>query len=556
MPDTSKYVASPPRSRLIGMYPFMLICVLPAVVVLGFVYADIVRNLFGIRNMAEDVRTAHLPSILHAQRTLVDIGNLRRYAEIVYSSGSADVRRRSRLIAHSLASKGMFSNDPDIVRGSRTVTKLIVELSRARDKVEEARASTHAAAFQLADSFGALTRFLDPAQAEAMRRSVPLQRGSLLEKDLFRPLIEQNFKQLTPVFAVCRRKPFGSQHHTGLPAPQPDPSFNPALNPELASLCDTFLINVEDVQVGWIRQYTAEDEAELIWSRLNSLLREASDAASTAEAREIYKSMSTIGREADRISVAFYVSFVVLAAVGCLLLFIFHRYVLSPIALAVRQLALIRAGSLAVGTGITGLRIRELAELLSLLPELRAHLAALKARSGNLEREKDHYEALSQRDGLTGALNRRSFDTRLANAKNDAAMAALMVDVDFFKHYNDTYGHQEGDACLIRLVRELETALRTTDDVYRYGGEEFIVLLPGASATDAARVAEMLRERIQALAIPHTTPIADVVTVSIGVATRGAQTPLTGEELVRRADTALYRAKADGRNRICADSAG
>ena len=178
-------------------------------------------------------------------------------------------------------------------------------------------------------------------------------------------------------------------------------------------------------------------------------------------------------------------------------------------------------------------------------------MAALDARSSSLEREKAHYAALSLRDGLTGAFNRRCHDQRLAGEGETTPLAALMVDVDFFKHYNDTYGHQAGDACLVRLVRELESAVRSTDGVYRYGGEEFVVLLPGASMKDAALLAEILVKRVRNMGIAHSASgVNNVVTVSIGVAARGPESPLSGEALLKHADEALYRAKAEGRNRV------
>jgi diguanylate cyclase (GGDEF)-like protein len=124
-----------------------------------------------------------------------------------------------------------------------------------------------------------------------------------------------------------------------------------------------------------------------------------------------------------------------------------------------------------------------------------------------------------------------------------------MVDVDHFKPYNDTHGHQEGDECLIAIVNALKDALpRPVDFVARYGGEEFAIVLPGAGRNTASDIAKLLRAAVQKLAIPHGAT-GGIVTVSIGFATFAAEADnITPDELVRRADMALYQAKHSGRD--------
>jgi diguanylate cyclase (GGDEF)-like protein/PAS domain S-box-containing protein len=164
-------------------------------------------------------------------------------------------------------------------------------------------------------------------------------------------------------------------------------------------------------------------------------------------------------------------------------------------------------------------------------------------------------EARASRDGLTGLLNRRSFDESLANEARRASrdhhpLSLLMVDIDCFKQYNDTYGHQKGDECLRRVADALNAALwRAGDAAARYGGEEFAVILPDTSRLGAAAVAERMRAAVIRLGIPHTASTAsDRVTVSVGGATIDAST-ITADALLTAADAALYRAKHAGRNR-------
>ena len=165
---------------------------------------------------------------------------------------------------------------------------------------------------------------------------------------------------------------------------------------------------------------------------------------------------------------------------------------------------------------------------------------------------------ISSQDGLTGIANRRAFDRRIEEewrrAERDGkVLGLLMIDIDHFKEYNDHYGHQKGDECLIKIARMIQEGIsRPGDFVARYGGEEFVVLLPNTPAAGAMRVAEELRQRIEAQGIPHEAPSATgVVTISIGAAVVDPrQDDCSPNGLIRAADLALYEAKDMGRNRV------
>lgn len=169
--------------------------------------------------------------------------------------------------------------------------------------------------------------------------------------------------------------------------------------------------------------------------------------------------------------------------------------------------------------------------------------AALGARVGEIKRT-------SITDRLTGLFNRRHFDERFAVEFEVARtrgrdLALLVVDIDLFKRLNDTYGHAEGDRALRKVAAILMQQLRLPDVGYRYGGEEFVVMMPGAGSESALAVAEQLRERIAA-----ETAADFALTVSIGVATMEGRAPVSAEDLFRQADAALYAAKSAGRNRV------
>lgn len=163
---------------------------------------------------------------------------------------------------------------------------------------------------------------------------------------------------------------------------------------------------------------------------------------------------------------------------------------------------------------------------------------------------------LASRDGLTGMYNRRHFDECLAteiqrSRREGQPLSLQLIDIDYFKQYNDHYGHLKGDACLRLVGASIERVVRRPADVAaRFGGEEFAVLLPNTSSTGALDVAAAIRVELANAALAHATHPARRVTVSIGVATATAQDALPAEDLIARADAALYRAKHAGRDAV------
>jgi diguanylate cyclase (GGDEF)-like protein len=177
-------------------------------------------------------------------------------------------------------------------------------------------------------------------------------------------------------------------------------------------------------------------------------------------------------------------------------------------------------------------------------------------RTAQLEEANRRLAALSITDGLTGLANRRHFDEVLRTectraARSGQALALIMLDVDYFKRYNDHYGHQAGDACLVRVAQTLAAGMRRASDLAaRYGGEEFGIVLPNTGAEDARHIGEALRGAIEALGIAHAGSKAGLVTISIGIAVQPALDSGDPDGLLQLADAALYRAKDTGRNRV------
>jgi two-component system, cell cycle response regulator len=189
----------------------------------------------------------------------------------------------------------------------------------------------------------------------------------------------------------------------------------------------------------------------------------------------------------------------------------------------------------------------------SRVTELHEKLAAQQAAVKELNEEL-HKEA--RRDPLTRVGNRLLLREELEGlagriTRYGHRSALLLFDVDHFKAYNDTAGHLAGDDVLASVAAELERQARQGDRVFRYGGEEFLVLLAEQDLSQAALVAERMRAAIEKLAIPHPSPAAgSVVTVSVGVATMESGTKSDPDGAMKRADQALYRAKEAGRNQV------
>lgn len=232
---------------------------------------------------------------------------------------------------------------------------------------------------------------------------------------------------------------------------------------------------------------------------------------------------------------------------------------LHGIALAARR---VEAGAPGAGMPVFG-GSSEVTALSSALRNMTVQLMAsnsrmeqqVRVRTRELLAANTALDRQARSDPLTGVLNRRGLEERLrlavaAARRGHRPLAVAMLDADYFKRVNDQFGHEIGDAVLRRLADTLKSRLRTSDAVARLGGEEFIAVLPDTDQAGALALAESLRAAVEA----HVDPLYGSITVSIGVAV-GLGPETDGAVLLRCADEALYRAKAGGRNRVCAAEA-
>ncbi len=175
----------------------------------------------------------------------------------------------------------------------------------------------------------------------------------------------------------------------------------------------------------------------------------------------------------------------------------------------------------------------------------------------DLERKNKELNKMAFVDGLTGISNRRYFEDSLNTewetaVKESIPLSVILIDIDFFKLYNDTYGHQQGDICLKQVAQTLnESAGISKNIVARYGGEEFVAVLPGQDEKGAGLVANKMISGIALLQIPHeSSTVSDIVTVSLGVGCGMPNESMTPADLLKIADRELYKAKKNGRNQV------
>ena len=244
---------------------------------------------------------------------------------------------------------------------------------------------------------------------------------------------------------------------------------------------------------------------------------------------------------------------------GFVCLFVLLGALVAAESLIIRPIEMLEAMAKRFGQGDWSVRAagsRLPAEFVPLARAFNAMAAQLGQRERDLVATNDRLTVIASVDMLSGLANRRGFQSRLdlewmRAQEYDSELSLLMIDVDHFKLFNDTYGHPEGDVCLSRLGETLAgIAAETMGFAARYGGEEFCLLLPNTDAVRALEIGETVRAAVQALAMPHATSLYQTVTVSVGVACAKPNDAQRPGDLIEAADAALYAAKHRGRNTV------
>lgn len=259
-----------------------------------------------------------------------------------------------------------------------------------------------------------------------------------------------------------------------------------------------------------------------------------------------YEDLRTLHDDMHAAQIRTTVTFLAAMAFGLgLLLWLLNRYLFRPAHTMIDQMEECIHGELETGMREHGIK------------EVRLTAHAFNVLMNRVRESLRDLQRLSALDSLTEIANRRHFDAMLQREwqralRNDTSSALLLIDIDYFKPYNDNNGHQAGDQCLKAVARTIAEAIRRPGDLAaRYGGEEFVVLLPETDTAGALRVAQRIKAAVAGLALPHpASEVSDRVTLSIGVCAAHAHIGMDGGILVAAADAALYRAKRLGRDRI------
>lgn len=507
------------------------------------VWGIVIRQDY-IREQGRLAQSEGLNSLFEQQRLSTDLSMLHFYAQVSLHSSRPYVRALADQQATALAETLLQDASPDL-RGHIMETmerlRLVAERRTGQvglvEKISERNRLVHQHIWELLEGLDSMAHrpawlaILDFARAfeatmERSFRDMATGRKELQEL-------------ITRVSSLCQMG--------GI-----------AENPWQQALCRDIVSSLEVLDPLYATYLEAEGELFPKVVQAYPELRQVSEMLSWQAAATINTFLNVIISSSERAADSAQAMFIGIAAVLVVLVWGVHRYLISPLLWISNTLERIRRGEPVSPRPC--IRLRELGQVADLLGEVQAYLGTIIEHSNLLESEKRKYAELSIRDGLTGVYNRRYFDVVLAREWHAARtrgtpLSLVLLDVDHFKKYNDTFGHLQGDDCLRAVARAVQAALlRPGDEVMRYGGEEFAVLLPGADKEGARHMAERIRQNVQDLGLPHPASsvagAGGVVTVSIGISVLWPHKYAMPAELVRMADEALYAAKNGGRNRV------
>lgn len=501
---------------------YLLLLALPWCLVLLLTVAVLWPHLARFRMTVDSLQDVQLPGILEAQRTRTNMNMLRKQLSIIYLAEAPLERRRAYLQAQALLS-GMVHDTSPVALDVLEMGGRIRRLHALCMDADKSLARLHRSEMELMLALNTLEK---TAGQELSTKVIFSHTG----KDGIRHgrvAFEEMLRQLAPVAMLC------------------------AARPELRAFCDQVGESRQALIGAWGDKLDIDAHARVLWQAMEDELLHLINVVSTRELQRSVEEAESLSEATRYIVWSVFFATLFLLAFLLYLLLLLRRDLLRPLMRIAGNLSRLRDGGQL--EPIPAVRITELQEVVDIVPDIGGYMGSLKEKSSRLEAEKAAYSRMSFLDGLTGIPNRRALDLRLADlADTHQTVSLIMLDVDLFKAYNDSLGHQEGDSCLRRVARALRDGLRGGDrEIFRYGGEEFAVVLEGIGLENALHVAERLRRIVAQLDIPHPgSPVIGHVSISLGVAVSTELTPESLPGLLEMADSALYRAKKNGRDRV------
>ena len=429
------------RNKSLPARRYLVLLVLPWCLMLLLTVAVLWPYLVGFRTTVKTLQDVQLPGILEAQRTRTNLNMLRKQLAIIYLAEAPLERRRARLHAQALLA-GM-AHDPspvatEVLALGPRIRQLYVSCMEADKGLS--RLHRHEMEMMLA------LNSLEQATGRKMAGEVIFSHTGRDGVRHGRMAFEKMQRLLAPVEQMCA----GSE--------------------EFRDICDQFGKHKRALGETWREKLAIDAQARALWQSLEDELLRLVNEVSSRELQRSLEEAESLSEATDYIVWSIFLFTLGLLAFLLVLLLLLRRDLLRPLVRIAGNLSRLRDGM--QPEPIPAVRITELQEVVDIVPDIGGYLGSLRERSCRLEEEKDAYSRMSLMDSLTGIPNRRALDMRLADlAELRQAASLIMLDVDLFKIYNDTLGHQEGDACLHRVAQAMRDGLRGGDrEIFRYGG--------------------------------------------------------------------------------------
>jgi diguanylate cyclase (GGDEF)-like protein len=517
-----------------------LVSVIGAMVVLGLALALLLigKSLSDIVDLAGDTRHQLIPEVLERQRTAINVERLGRFGEIILTTPDPQRRRTVRLSAQVLAQDSAFEKDPQVHGMVWKAYGSIRDIAALQD-AQSLDAATVAA--MLEQSTGMIDAAIQMQGQTGLDHD-----SSIVVQRLTEILLSMHDVLHQAEISSTVMEVEGLQETYGLL--MTDYRENVKLLPSGNELT-TYAPNHDVEQVFTIRKGALEKGkiSQTLWLETRSILEELTDSLSLKAAATASNRMLEIETAAVGMVRAGSLVIIVVLVLMLLLIVLFKHYIVRPIILASKGLEQVHSGS---RIEIPPARIRELDAVGEAVQRLATALHQIKDANTKLHQ-------LTMQDGLTGIANRRYFDQSFKLEwkradRHKRPLSVLLIDIDYFKQYNDTYGHQRGDDALKQVAATIRAGTcRAGDIAARYGGEEFVVVLPETDMQGALCIAERIQEGIAGLRIMHgPSSTVPEITVSIGIGTMVPGLENSRLRLLEQADQALLTAKREGRNSI------
>ena len=489
------------RNKSLPARRYLVLLVLPWCLMLLLMVAVLWPYLAGFRTTVKTLQDVQLPGILEAQRTRTNLNMLRKQLAIIYLAEAPLERRRARLHAQALLA-GMAHDPSPVATEVLALGPRIRQLYMICMEADNGLSRLHRHEMEMMLALNSL----EQATGRKMAGEVIFSHTGRDGVRHGRMAFEKMQRLLAPVEQMCA----GSE--------------------EFRDICDQFGKHKRALGETWREKLAIDAQARALWESLEDELLRLVNEVSSRELQRSLEEAESLSEATDYIVWSIFLFTLGLLAFLLVLLLLLRRDLLRPLVRIAGNLSRLRDGM--QPEPIPAVRITELQEVVDIVPDIGGYLGSLRERSCRLEEEKDAYSRMSLMDSLTGIPNRRALDMRLAELRQAASLIML-------------------DACLHRVAQAMRDGLRGGDrEIFRYGGEEFAVVLDGVSPEHALHVAERLRQTVEQLGIPHPSSPAGHVTISLGVAAVAVLTPETLPRLLETADSALYSAKEHGRNRV------